>query len=938
MGRLMRKLSGLIIMLILLVGMHNMAGKPYFMNSTTSTNNKILTSPSLNSATVESPKTITMSHIEDLSETETKVLDMNKLISYTERLMGDFGEFPLANTEDGYANATFFGIESLYLTGKMETVAKSDKIVKYLDLLYNDSNGGFRSWLGGNVTLRDTAYGILIMNTTRVSFDAFNVNLTTQLIENNTVNGGIQELYNDHADLFTTSLAALALYLINQSKSFSQYIDFILSYYSTDNGFYDGTINIPIILQNYFALKALFVIDKDRINETIKQSLIDLILNRFRYRGNESTMIGGFGSIANTPTVFETGLCLEMLAILGYDNETLMLQCVSFVNNSQGSNGEIFMNPNVETADIFQVYGALTTYLIARKFVKFIDIQHSIIPSEQVPIDYDNMQFRLKFLISDNDLDYLNVTYEVLPTHFKRNFTFDGIEAYYANIYPGILGFGNFTAFVHAYPGLIGYPKRAIDYRFNFRVGYHIALRLNVTTIAPGQVLSMEVNVTYGNGTFINEGKLILNVSKGDFVIFQNESNLAGAPITITWDISDNISLGTYIITAVVNDSHGTNHTYTVSEIMIHDELDITLETELEEEYIIGAFISNTLSVRYDTTATLIPTTPNVTAFIGTENYTYANYNLTWISDGKLNFSIKLPQEIPLERNLSVVINFNWDNEIVQKYTLANINISLGTLNVVYTLELETEYFYGDELNVKTKITVEETNVEISNATLYMSIVNITEGENISYQLIKGVYNDTTHEYEFSDELNPNIPQGNYQVIMRLYIPFNDSYVSLGKDLEIQITVKGQLEIDKLFIRGNKVVEETVSVAFTVICKENNKNVSGLLSVANITNKKYEESIIPLETSKGLYEFVMIFHKAGTYNVSIYRVEDKAFIGSFEIKISPKTEEVIEWFNLYGPIITVTIVIALAITYIILSWWFGKKISRRYLIRKLRKK
>ncbi len=877
------------------------------------------------------------------STISTKNLDFENLLKYVQNLRGNFSEFPLRTTEDGYINATYFGILASYLLGIIEDIQGQNKLSRFLEYLYDEETGGFRDWLDGKVSIQSTMYAILTMNLTEQYFPEFNATKTANFVLSRVINGGFAEVNRSYADPYTTAIAIITLkYLetqVNKSRLISNIdfysgVNYIIDKFDKTHGFYDEKVDLPATIQNYWALKAILVVDKGSLSP-IKEDIVKIFLS-YLYKGERGSLLGGFGSLGDNPTVFETGICIDALRSLDYSNETLFELAIRFINNSQSVSGEIYENPYSKIGDIFQATGALLTYYATGKMREAINVENYIIPSEQVPIDYDNLQIKLRLKIIENDLDFLNITYEFREKNIGGELAFDGVSYYYLNILPSILGFGNFTVFFYVYLPQTIYTTKLMSYELNFRVGYNLVTEINATEYKPSQTLSLEVNVTFGkNNTIIDQGELIINLTNINNVLVTGDRfSLSGSPIVYNWTIPSDFALGKYFIVLCVNDTHGYNHTLKKIEFTILDKLNITLTNDLPQKYYPGTLINSSIEVRYNYSSALIPQIPKVEVSIKNGTYEFLEKQLEWINIGLLNLTVELPTVIPQNNNLTMFLRFSWPGGIEQIVSLGNITIYLGSITVGKIQNLLETYLYGENFTFELDLLVKETNKILKNATL---MTQLTNGSNIP-QSFYLKYNSDNMLYEANQKIDPNIPQGSYFLAFKVYVPYNASYVDLISDEEYIVNVNGTLKGELIRISGELLEGEVISIRFKVTCLENNKLINGLNLIANATSKKFNASSIV--TDMGYGEYILMFRslKAGKYSVNVYRVSDEYEVMSFELNIQKKETETAAFFEMYGPAISVGVIISLILLYIVASWWFGGKISRRYLIRKLKRK
>ncbi len=873
-----------------------------------------------------------------------KNFDFISLLKYIRGLKGNLSEFPLRNTEDGYINATYYGVLSLYFLGVIEEVEGNNRLSSYLRYLYDEDNGGFRDWLGGNVSLVSTAYAIFTMNLTNQHFPGFNATKTANFILSRFSDGGFIDINRENPDPYTTAMAIIALKYIENHVNKSLLIreidydasaKYLIDHFDKQVGFYDESINIPAPVQNYWVLKALIAIDKESILN-LKSDLENVFLS-YLYRGSNKYLLGGFGDKNNAPTVFQTGLSLEALSIIGYSNKTLYNESIWFINNSQADTGEVHYNPRSLEGDIFQAAGSILGFYAANKLANIIKIEHYVIPSEQIPIDYDNLQVKIKLEINNNDLDYLNITYQVQEMDINGSMYFDGLSYYVMNLLPRMLGFGNFTVEFEMYPRGIVFTVPLISYELSFRVGYKLVTEINATQLKPAETLSLKVNVTFEkNDTIVSNGQLIINITNSEGTLITNKIfSLNGLEINYVWSIPSNFILGRYSILIYVNDTHGYNHTIKIIDLSIVDELNITFTKNLSSIYYIGETINASAIIHYNYSGALVPAVPDVHLVMRNGTYSLLDTEINWFKDGVINITVEIPSVIPRINNLTIYMEFNWPGEFKQLYLVRNITISIGSLIIGKLENLKKTYFYGDNITLSMEIIAEKTNASVQNATLIANIVNASES---ILQVLHAKYNYTLSRYEINSMVDPNIPQGTYSLVFKAYIPFNKSYVNLKTDKELEITINGTLTGKVIEMKGSFIEGEVIEFVFNVSCKENGKLVSGLLLISNATSKNFNASSIATDIGHGTYLVGFSTLKAGKYQIAIYRLSDKELILSFDVSIKKKETEAAAFFELYGPAISIGIIILLITAYIFTYWWFGSKISKRYLIRKLRRK
>mgnify|MGYP000507015304 CR=1 FL=1 len=874
-----------------------------------------------------------------LNESKTNALNFENLVKYLKELIGDYGEFPLKEGGDGYVNATYFGILSLYLLGHIEESSEKRKLSQFMALLYDNTTGGFRDWLGGEISIKSTALALLIMSIAHIKFDEFNATKTEEFILNRTDETGIREVYSDKADLVTTAMGIIALKLLNSTNAnFESLLDVLMNYYDETRGFFDQSVHESEILQQYYTIKAIWYADPNRLNDQIKSDLVNIFLNNYKYNGNDTNLLGGFGSNPNTPSVFETGISLEILRLLGFLNETIFNESIIFVNNSQATFGAIKENPSSSKYDVFQAAGALLTYYATEKIENLIEVSHTIIPSEQVPIDYENMQIRIRLNILREDIDFFDVRYTIIEKKISGSLAFDNISTYYTNLKPSEIGFGNFTVEIIAKPEIYGLVGTKKQYYLSFRVGYKIDLRINATEIKPSQSISIALNVTYGNGTSITNGFLIIVISRASNIYLKRAYELNGS-IETTWNTSIDIPLGYYEVLAFVNDSHGYNHTRAVSSVKIIDELKYEILEKPLKEYYLGSEVSVTIEARYNYSNALVPPVAILNAtYEYREGGIYFAGNATWISDGTIKINAQIPPRLPDKKDIVAMLRFIWESDIKHEYELFRLNISVKDL-LAEVYHYDEKVAYGDYINISIRLISNNTGVLIENASLYAKIINTTEGENATLQMLRLWYNETSKVYHANNTIDPNIPSGTYTTNIKLYLPFNKSEITIHTQPEqLLIEIIGTLKITSWSTPQKIYTKSDAIIKFSVVCVDNEKLITGLLLQANVTAKDYNYTVLAAEISNAIYQIVFTPPKAGKYNITVYRVSDKMFLGSLLISVSEKPSPHIEPIELYGAQISAVLIILAVLAYLILGAIITRKIPRRYLVKRIRKR
>lgn|GEM_PF-7038741 len=865
------------------------------------------------------------------AEETAEEFNLKKLIDYILSLRTDYGAFPLRTSGDPYANATFYGIYSLYLVGRLEDISKRN-LSTFLKLLYNEENGGFRDWLGGNTSVKATAYALMIMNLTRITFDEFNRSLTEHYLLNHIVENGIIEEEKTKPDLYTTVLGTLALYFLSSNiTNYESLIDAILGYYE-DGLFEDNSTRVSNLIETFFAVKTLSLLNKSIITMK-KENIIQAMLSELLYRGENSSWIG-FGE--REPTVFETGVATDILLSLGYKNETLQHKIVAFVNNSQDETGGINKSPKVRGGkDIFQAFGAVLIYYLTQGFKPHLFLGHEIKPGEQVAIDYNGtIEIRFKIYLMGNDLDYFNVTYHLWPKDEYGKMIFDNVSEYLTTFVPKILGFGNFTLNITASQGFILFAQQIYSHVLSFRVGYNLNIGLSSKKLRPGESLAINITVTFANGSFPEEGAINAAIYYNNYKVFENTTTMKNESIIMRWNIPKDAALGYYIIRIFVNDSHGSNHTFWQNSILLNDSLVINFEG-IREEYHLGENISLSFTLSFESSKAEIPMIPNVTLELSYWEGRWLTLSGIWKSQGELWINGSLPTALPPSKNFTVFLRLEWQKNFVHQYKIFVLNISISDL-VVKVLDRVPDLVIGDQVILSTELIANTTGARIDNASITLEIVK----ENISWQIVKLTYNSSERIYFSNFTVNPNIPAGEASIHFRLYVPYNNSWIFLrlySGENKIIVQVTGSPVLRSLKRPEVFYVDEEAIIDLIIECNVTRKLLQGLTLIANISRNGEAKIIELFEIEPGVYRLLFKPWIKGSYSINIKRASDDLLITSLTIIAKEKRGVFAQFFQMYGTSIIGGIIVGLMLLYAFVMSYFGGKVPKRYLLRKKKK-
>jgi len=911
------------------------------------------------------------------------MLDFKKLREFIiNNLTTDTGGFTLAGKKDEYINATYFGVVSLYLLGGIDDV--SEKIKTWIDYSYDENTHGFREWLGTNVSLRATLWGLLITNFSNITPKEFDLNATIEFINNS-----IPELHS--LDIITSSLLLRVLSLLRkklQNSLLTRLIPaierHIIKFFDPQEGlFLDSRIDASPIFQTYLALTAISY-NTSIIDDTMARNLAMAILDKQHSTSKEDDpLLGGFGFNPHQPTVFETGLSVSILLWLnktknlGEDiisllgNRALWYNITLFVNRSQTELGGIRENPKSRLIDILHAFGAINVYLALRRLNKLYTIEtRMLLDSQQtheyqIPVDYNGtikVETSLKFL--EKSLPRFHARFRIIDTY--RNKTDEGTPIFLDGKYMVNLSnildldFGRYLLCLTFYKNAC-LNTLSMDTKLEFRVGYMIAVEMNKTRLIPGNNIMISVNVTFYNMTIVKNSTLFAVIQhKAEGTLLREAFYLNGSTINISYSIPTNASLGRYEITLYVNDSHGFNHTFTKTSFTVNDDVIFSIRGN-RSSYYIGETIEVLLhNVTYNRSGDKISVSANLsTTLVYIGEKASAKGNCSWIiypDYVDIKLSLRIPPIIPRDPNITVKVHIMWDETPAGNRTITLFNaslqlqqLSISDLTIIdastnQTLDVSEVYIGQNYLfkfrlihSARVKINHQGTLVScfIKNATLNVSIDDTSR--NMSWTIGKTEYNRTGDTYISKIYIDPNIPAGTHNLTVRIYIIYNESWINITTKL----TVTGTPIITDARFPDTVYAYHRYNASFHLMCNETHKllaNVSLVTEVTFIHKKAKTENKtihVPVSVLNNTYAISFNVEESEMMLLKIYRSSDNLTIIYVLLTVVEKPKQIFS-FEAWKTIPPVTI--ALAYTcYIFIRWRFSKKISRRFLVEKAKR-
>jgi len=850
-----------------------------------------------------------------------KGFDYSEIYTAIKNFVASYGGLKIrVNEYDSYINATFWGVQAVYVIGKVDNFLTASKLERFLNYTYDEETGGFRDYLEGDISLVATAYGLMIQKVVNKSFSFIDKNKTEEFILSKLIdNQGFGE-DGTQIQLYPTTLGVLALYALGENMTnYTNLIDTILSYKS--NGFFnDNNSDVPRLLQTYFALKALKILGYDI--SLLKNEITNSILSLFK---ELNTTVGGFGE--TNATTFETFLALDIL------NELTSLELVNrtkIINFLEATytDGKFATTSNSSEINIFSVTGGILSLYVTSEIYENFEILINLESGTQIPIDLNSTIIRVKIDLEDQAISNLNVF-----TNVSGKLIYDSQKKEYV----GVANFTNLSFGSYKLEVLFNYTEKLLSntvgrYYTSFRIGYNISVLSDKKTYPPGGIIRLNISVTYHNGTYVNGGHVNITIYKANIsTIFSSIENLTGGLIERNITVPNDSYLGYYQIFVYVNDSHGVNHTVFKDRILISDNIKITYLTGNETEYHLGESFSVNVSLVYNNTNAYVPEANASAEMVGDKTY---SGNVSWFNASLIVLSFKMPEVIPTKDVFNIRLTIKWDEEYSSKIAVTKINVTIDDLMYIY--EGGTVFEIGDETNVNVSIIANTTQKLIQNATIRFSIMSNNESCMVTYL----TYNETFESYPLRTYVDPNILQGTYNISVEVFLPFNNTYLKLPTNVSKLVEIRGILSIDNdsLIINPEKIkINDVVEIKFKVKNTNTGKYVVGLKMFGNVTSKD-EKIIVPVGEKDGLYSLTFEPSFSGTYKIELFRSSDNSSIGSITITVYKEETSIYDILEPYVSGLLWSASLIIVTVYLIARYFIGKRISKRYLIRRAKKK
>ncbi len=843
-------------------------------------------------------------------DSEEMNFNFKALVNFLEDFKAELDSFPLKKDGDGYINSTFYGMVTLMLLGSLDRIS-TDKIKDFLAYSYNEETGGFREWLGGRETVVATALGVLLNELTGANITEFNDALTRKFLIDNAKN----------TTLYGKALALIALKKLEATSS-------VLESLANEVKNLITNIEDRSILSVFWAYVALRYYNPSSVSDLVDE-IKTYLLERY-----ES---GGFGT--TTMNVFETGLALELLKQLGYENKTLEDEVITFVNKTQDDDGGVKYSVNMTKKDVFSAFGAVLVYYATGRLFSLFRINHSIEPSQQIPIDYPG-PITFKFNVeSDFEplIEHLNGEYNI--TDLDRTGSFEYVSGIgYEVILPSNasqLGFGNHTVLVKFYFDTVFLHREFISHAFSFRIGYNITINLETTKPSLNSSFLINISVKYYNGTPINAGDLIVKVHHKLGTLFAREYNLSITPnVSIRFNISEQPLLGVYIVEAYVNDSYGSNHTFGIGKFTVSDNINVTV-IEDNKNRTLGSNLLLILNATYMSTKMPILSgihgnNVTISAHFKVEDKEIQFNIVKWLDNGTILAETRIFNFIPNEKFVLIYLDFEWDAETKISVSVANITINIDDLKV-HVREEKLSVNIGDLLVYNFSVIAEKSGIIVENASIKIVIKNGSK----TLLNASSKYNKTLEKYFAEIYVDPDLLEGEYSITFVLEA-WNEER-ELDSNKEVKISVSGKPTLSNYTVLSNEEDREVI-VKFTVVREGTNVTLRGLNTLIFVT--KDNESVANTTASdlgNGTYIFGFMPTDDGIYNIKVLRASDNYTIGTITVNVVPAEGRVIHTLREYAPTIVIGVMVAGIVIYFTLSYYLVRKMPKRYLKEKQKK-
>lgn len=942
-GKIVKKI-GMLIMIIAIIGQ---IYSP-FMNYTTSFKNE---GKEVNlSENRALPKngcqltnnTVSKSSIND----QTQNLNFTNLSSYLLGLQFPDGGFQIKRGSQSYMNATYFASISLRLIGEGSSAIKND-ITSFLNHTFitpHSTNkpeliGGFKNWLEGKPSIKSTAFAVLTSNAMNNGQQVYNNSTITFLQEK------IQTLNLSNIPLLDLAVATLTLKGINQTFSLENAISTIKERLWMEKAKkYNTKEKREKMLANYFSTLLLKRIqglpESINVTQTIKSKY--------------NSSIGGFGWSSTDPTVFQTGLALEVLSLVNDSiSSSIKRGAFNFVNRSQLLNGGILPQPKHGTSNIFQVAGALMTYHATQNLLQTYSLK-TISPSKQVIIGSDihiavSTKFKGETLgglsIQSFLIDMEDEVNQSLNLYY--NSSKEIYEVYLTTLNDSI-NFGSHkivSTVMFNWPGL---PHHQKNIAYTFRIGFNVSISIPSGS-SPGTTIQMNLTVE-GPPKYLDvNGTFHYSIVKKESLWYRyNGTSVSNysTSLSIEWNIPSNASLGYHTVKVRLGDkTYGTNHSFNSKSFFVTDEINISkrISDENRSSYYFGETIHiKQLNVSYNESKEFPTEVPAYLVFEWGEKTLTTFWNF-WdeqsinISKENRFLNLTLPRYFPdmtkLAGNFTKLIKVSLEIDFggyEPSVDLFKFNLSLSRFEIAnFSTGKEASsntVFIGNKLNASFKLKDPNTNVSVTK----MKVKSVFKWREEIVQTMHANFRNET--YFLNQCLTPNLPAKNTSVDFKVKIPWNNSFVSI-KSIKMNINVKGWPSIEETEKHVNQ--KGTPNFLRFLIVNNNSKTRLGKLNLSgNITGKKNFQVPIGIEQN-GYYSLSFTPNEARTYRIKIFRVIDSFQLGRFQVTVKEKQEELFgQWRQkLLGGVLFSVIAV-----YFIVRWKVGKEVSRRWLIEKWRER
>ncbi len=821
------------------------------------------------------------------------------------------------NSIDSYANSTFWGLMALYLIGSLDNYkSRYPSLEKYIGYLYDEDSGGFRDWLEGEPTLVSTGLGVLLINITSLTPNGFDKNKTIEFI----LNG----LNSSEIGLEDIVFSSIALSILNYNISTLNLENRILSFYNNGK-FTDSNSHLVTLELTYWALKALKYLNYNIT--TLRSSIVNYILSLMKEVTFGNSTYTGF-SLGDKPTVYETGLAIDILREFNYNVAEYREGLIDFLIACY-DDGNFTETINSTVKDIYQIAGAVLTLFNLGDIYSYMSLSASIAVGDQVPIDLNSTEVSFKIKIGSENIGYYVVSSNVTGKMYYDSQT----KEYKGIMFPSNYTFGNYTMMFNFKPTLPLVSDYYGHYLKAFRIGYKISVELSSSTVAPGNNLTISVDVTFENGTYASSGDLYCKLGASNETLMANHKSLTNNTIEFNVTIPQDAQLGDYKLELYVNDSHGVDHTRFETTIHIRDTVKLDKIVGNITRYHIGETISINATLIYNTSGAIIPHA-NITP-IYTEGGKEIKGVGNWINATTVNLKLNVSRVPPKQTNYAFKAKIEWSTGFTTVIELFKFNITINDL--LFDLTGTSTVQIGDTFSVGVRVYSNTTNAMLENATVKAELFKGNE----TYSTYTMTYNKTLDAYVTNKTVDPNIPSGVYDLNITLYDPINGTYIKLNTTGSATITVTGIPEIDletfEIMPDTPKVGEVIVS-NFKVKVKGTNpaKYLTGLILRANISK---DDTIWTEYIGEANMTYTLSFRpdSAGTYNITIYRDSDNYVLYTFTVdvvKVSPSLYDILEPYILGALWIGA---LGVGLVYFVVRYFVGKKISKRYLVKKVKK-